>query len=181
MPDQPRDAAVTVRRATADDARLLGIIGPAAYAAAYSDLWDDAAAFSAQLATFGAQAFADCLATSSSRLWIAEQQDHPVGYLTLLLGVDNPLSERAHGAEIARLYLLGPAGGQGIGERLLDAAADEARAHGAAYLWLDLMAHADWARDAYARMGFRVIGTTRMTKPVKADMRDKLVMERDLD
>lgn len=181
MPDDPRETPTQVRPAVAGDARTLGIIGPAAYAAAYSDLWDDAAAFSAQLATFGEQAFAECLAASNSRLWIAEQRGQAVGYLTLLLGVDNPTSQRTHGAEIARFYLLGPASGQGIGELLLDAAADEARAHGAAYLWLDLMAHADWARDAYAGMGFRVTGTTQMEKPVKADLRDKLVMERDLD
>jgi GNAT superfamily N-acetyltransferase len=180
MPDDPRAVSVTVRPATADDARVLGIIAPAAYAAAYSDLWDDAAAFSRQLATFGEQAFADCLATSNSRIWIAEQHGQPVGYLTLLLDVASPVSQRTHGAEIARFYLLGPASGQGIGEQLLDAASDEARAHGSAYLWLDLMAHADWARDAYARMGFRVTGTTEMTKPVKAGLRDKLVMERDL-
>lgn len=181
MPDGPRETTTQVRPAEAGDARMLGILAPAAYSAAYSDLWDDAAAFSAHLATFGEQAFAECLATSNSRIWIAEQQGQAVGYLTLLLDVDNPGTQRANGAEIARFYLLGPASGQGIGEQLMDAAADAARAHGASYLWLDLMAHADWAREAYEGMGFSLTGTARMTKPVKADLRDKWVMERDLD
>lgn len=180
MPHAPEGNATQVRRAHAGDAGTLGIIAPAAYAAAYSDLWDDAAAFALHLATFGEAAFAECLAAPDSRIWIAEQRGQAVGYLTLLLASDSPVSRRAGGAEIARFYLLGPASGQGIGEALFDAACQEATAHGAAYIWLDLMAHADWAREAYERLGLRVTGTTQMTKPVKADMRDKLVMEQTL-
>ena len=180
MTKDARDTAVQVRLATADDAGTLGIIGPAAYATAYADIWDDAAAFVDKLDSFSAACFAECLASPASRIWIAEQRGKAVGYLTLVLDSPSPITHRARGAEITRFYLLGPASGQGIGKTLFDAACTEARAHGAAYLWLDLMAHADWAREAYERLGLRVTGSTQMTQPVKADKRDKLVMEREL-
>jgi len=45
-----------VRRAIAEDAEVLGIIGPAAYAEAYGYLWDRPDAYSEQLRTFGARA-----------------------------------------------------------------------------------------------------------------------------
>ena len=40
-----------VRRATAQDTEVLGIIGPAAYAEAYGYLWDRPDAYSDQLRT----------------------------------------------------------------------------------------------------------------------------------
>lgn len=180
MTDDHRDTPVQVRLATAADAGTLGIIGPAAYATAYADIWDDPAAFVDKLDTFSAASFAACLASPDARIWIAEQRGKAVGYLTLVLDSPSPISQRDHGAEITRFYLLGPASGQGIGKMLFDAACKEALAHGAAYLWLDLMAHADWAREAYTRLGLRVTGTTRMTLPVKPEMRGKRVMEREL-
>jgi diamine N-acetyltransferase len=45
--------AATVRRATAEDAYVLGVVGPAAYAEAYAYLWDRADAYSEQLQSFG--------------------------------------------------------------------------------------------------------------------------------
>jgi hypothetical protein len=49
-------SAAIVRRATAGDAEALGIIGPAAYAEAYSYLWDRPDAYSDHLRTFGPHA-----------------------------------------------------------------------------------------------------------------------------
>jgi diamine N-acetyltransferase len=42
-------STATVRRATAQDAEVLGIIGPAAYAEAYGYLWDRPDAYSDHL------------------------------------------------------------------------------------------------------------------------------------
>jgi hypothetical protein len=50
----------TIRRATAKDAEVLGIIGPAAYAEVYGYLWDCPDAYSDQLRTFGPQASSHC-------------------------------------------------------------------------------------------------------------------------
>ena len=63
-----------VRRATVEDAEVLGIIGPAAYAEAYGNLWDRPDAYSDHLRTFGVRAFKSLLARSEARLWIGEVQ-----------------------------------------------------------------------------------------------------------
>src|SRR5215469_3882742 len=47
--------AAIIRRATLEDAEVLGIIGPAAYAEGYGYLWDRPDAYSDQLRTFGPQ------------------------------------------------------------------------------------------------------------------------------
>lgn len=175
-----RKARVTVRRATRRDADLLSMIGTAAYAATYADIWEDAAGLVDKLATFRADAFADCLQSANAHTWIAALDGAPVGFLTLVTGVPSPASKREGGAEITRFYLLGPASGQGIGGALFEAALAEATTAGARYLWLDLMAHADWAVKAYTRLGFRVTGRTEMTAAVRLDRRAKRVMEREV-
>lgn len=107
-----------IRSAQKKDAEVLGIVGPAAYASAYADIWEDAPALVDKLETFSAKSFANCLAASNSRVLIAEQQSKLIGYLTLLLDSASPLSKRVRGAEITRFYLRGPASGQGIGKAL---------------------------------------------------------------
>jgi GNAT superfamily N-acetyltransferase len=150
------DLAIT--RATVADAADLGIIGPAAYAAAYHDDWDDAVGFFHQLKTFGADAMLATLARPEARVWIARQDGAGVGFLTMFLGSLEPIGQRAGGAEIPRIYLLPGARRGGIGKKLLDAAEAQARAEGCDYVWLDVMEHAEWARAAYERWGFADVG-----------------------
>ena len=59
---------LAINRATEADASDLGIIGPAAYAAAYHDDWDDAVGFFHQLKTFGADAMLATLARPEARV-----------------------------------------------------------------------------------------------------------------
>ncbi len=175
-----RATRVSVRRATLHDAALLSMIGTAAYAATYADIWENAGGLADKLATFRPDAFADCLQSANAQTWIATLDGAPAGFLTLVNGVPSPASKRDGGAEITRFYLLGPASGQGIGRALFEAALAEATTVGARYLWLDLMAHAHWAEKAYIRLGFRVTGQSEMTAAVRADRRAKLVMEREI-
>ena len=65
-------SAPIVRRATLEDAEVLGIIGPVAYTEAYGYLWDRPDAYSEHLRTFGVRAFKSLLARSAARLWIGE-------------------------------------------------------------------------------------------------------------
>ncbi len=150
---------LTITRATPADAPDLGIIGPAAYAAAYHDDWDDAAGFFQQLKTFGAEAMLETLAAPDARVWIARQDGVGVGFLTMFVGSLEPINSREGGAEIPRIYLLPGARRGGIGRKLLDAAEAQAKTEGCSYLWLDVMEHAEWARAAYERWGFSDIGS----------------------
>jgi hypothetical protein len=56
-----------VRSATREDAYMLGIIGPAAYAEAYAYLWDRPGAYSEQLQSFGQRAFETLLTRTDAR------------------------------------------------------------------------------------------------------------------
>lgn len=150
------DLAVT--RATIGDAPDLGIIGPAAYTAAYHDDWDDPVAFFWQVQSFGPEAMAATLARPDARVWIARQDGVGVGFLIMYVGSLESIGSRPNGAEIPRIYLLPGARRGGIGRRLLDAAEAQAKTEGCTYVWLDVMEHAEWAREAYARWGFTDIG-----------------------
>ncbi|WP_304178039.1 GNAT family N-acetyltransferase [Phenylobacterium aquaticum] len=169
-----------IRRAGPEDAPLLGVVGPAAYAEAYAFLWDQPAAYAAHLATFSAAAFAAALAQPRTRVWIAHADGAGVGFLLMNLDTPDPIAARPGGAELARIYLLGPARGRGLGERLLQAALEEAKAEGAAYAWLDAMAAADWAHGAYGRWGFRETGKIRFENGTKPELSDMVVMTREL-
>jgi GNAT superfamily N-acetyltransferase len=147
-----------ISRATAADAADLGIIGPAAYAAAYHDDWDDAVGFFHQVQSFGPEAMTVTLARADARVWIARQDSAGVGFLTMFVGSLEPINQRPNGAEIPRIYLLPGARRGGIGKKLLEVAETQARSEGCDYVWLDVMEHAEWARAAYERWGFADIG-----------------------
>lgn len=149
---------LVISRAVAADAADLGIIGPAAYAAAYHDDWDDAVGFFHQIRTFGPEAMAATLARADARVWIARQDGAGVGFLNMFVGSLEPINQRPGGAEIPRIYLLPGARRGGIGRKLLDAAEAQAKSEGCEYVWLDVMEHAEWARAAYERWGFVDIG-----------------------
>lgn len=170
-----------IRPAGPDDAALLGVIGPAAYAEAYAFLWEQPGPYAAHLATFSAQAFATALERPGTRIWIAYARGAAVGFLLMNLDIPDPIEGRRGGAELARIYLLGVARGRGLGERLLETAIGAARSEGAAYVWLDAMAAADWARGAYAKWGFRETGKIRFEKGTRPELSEMVVMTRELD
>ena len=169
-----------VRRATAEDAEVLGIIGPAAYAEAYGYLWDRADAYSDQLRTFGVRAFEALLARPEARLWIGEVQGTVVGFLSMIVGSMDPVERRLGGAEIPRIYVIEPAQRAGLGRLLLDAAIEQATTEGVSHVWLDVMASATAARRAYAKWGFREIGTRQFEKPVKSGLSDMIVLMKEV-
>jgi ribosomal protein S18 acetylase RimI-like enzyme len=134
--------AATVRRATAEDA-MRGIVGPAAYAEAYADLWLRPDAYVEQLQTFGQRAFEALLARPDARVWVGEACGAAVGFLSMIVGSVDPVEHRPGGAELSRIYILGPAQRRGLGRLLLDAAIRQAAVEGLSHVWLDVMASAD--------------------------------------
>jgi GNAT superfamily N-acetyltransferase len=173
------DLAIT--RATDADIADLGVNGPAAYAAAYHEDWDDAVGFARQVMAFGPDAMRVFMARPETRTWIARQDGVAVGFLTMVLGSLEPIGNRPKGAEIPRIYLLPGARRGGIGRKLLDLADQEAIANGCDYVWLDVMEHAEWARAAYARWGFTDIGGKVFSGGLRSDRsRGMRVLVKDL-
>ncbi len=175
------ESAYSVRPATIEDCVALGVIAPAAYAAAYAYLWDDAAAFVDQLRSFDADVFAEQIKDRRFGVWLAEMSGAPVGFLTLKFDSFEPVANREGGAEIPRIYFLPQGAGRGLAKQLLDEAERAAREYGAKYLWLDAMASADWAQRAYEKWGFEKIGRDRFPKNVKDGEADMVVMIKALN
>jgi ribosomal protein S18 acetylase RimI-like enzyme len=174
------DLAVEIRQGRPDDIDALGVVGPAAYAEAYGYLWRDPRAYLRQLTTFSATAFSRVMGSDGTRLWVATLDGAIVGFLTMRLRVSEPINGADGGAEIARLYILGPSRRLRVGQKLLAAAIDEAVAEGCSHVWLQVMASADWARRAYVRWGFVEIGGTVYTGGVSEGLADMIVMSRPI-
>jgi len=157
-----------IRRATSEDADRIGSVGPAAYAAAYGELWDDGAALSRWLGSYGTAAVSDFLARDDTRIWVAEIDGEIVGFLTMIIGSANPATGETEGAELPRIYFLPGAQRLGLGRRLAEAAIAEARSLGLSHVWLDHMQSAEYAGRAYRKWGFAPLGVWRFDQPVRA-------------
>ena len=163
-----------------DDAGLLGIIGPAAYAEAYGHLWDRPDAYADQLQTFGWDAVKLLLARPDARVWVGETRGTVVGFLSMIIGSIDPVEHRPGGALLPRIYILGPARRMGLGRLLLDAAMGQAAVEGLSHVWLDVMVSADSARSAYLKWGFCEIGGRVFGKPVRPGLSDMVVMTKEV-
>jgi GNAT superfamily N-acetyltransferase len=171
---------VAIRPAAAADLPMLGIIGPAAHAAAYHYLWPEPSGLSRRLETFGEAAMRDFLARPGAHVWLAEWDGAAVGFLTMLIGSPDPIERRGNGAEIPRIFLLPSARGLGIGRKLFEAALAKAREAKLAYVWLDAMDSADWALATYDRWGLERIGTSTFSGPIPSEYAGLVVFRMEL-
>jgi diamine N-acetyltransferase len=110
------------------------------------------------------QSFAEQLAEPNSHFILAERNGHLVAFAHYALhrtppevGVDGLQGS----TELARLYVQRFFKGQGIGRELLEQVEAQARASGAAALWLTTWADNTAARAFYAKQGYADIGETR--------------------
>lgn len=169
-----------IREARLADAPALGAIGPAAYVESYSDLWESPSALAEHLISFGETAWRECLNDAQTRVWIAEDEAAPVGFLTLKFDSPDPVTRAPGGVEVPRIYILRAALGRRFGEQLFQAALAAAQEADAPYIWLDVMASAPWAARSYKRWGFSEIGRDRFPKAVKPGMAEMIVLRKDL-
>ena len=158
------------------DAETLGVVGPAAYAATYHYLWSDCVALAHQLDTFSKSAFLVLLQRDESRVWIAEIAGKVVGFLTMLINSENPITHDTGGAEISGIYLLPGSQKMGIGMQLLNVAKEHAIELELTHMWLDVMESATEARNAYYKWGFSEIGRKDFPRQVKADLSKMIVL-----
>jgi ribosomal protein S18 acetylase RimI-like enzyme len=175
-----RSSSASIRMASPTDIQELGVVGPAAYAAEYAYLWDSSAALARQLETFSAAAFNRFMERYDSRIWVAQTDNMIVGFLTMVVGSVDPIKGRASGAEIPRIYLLPGSQGQGIGRQLVESAIERARDEALSYVWLDVMASASQAIDAYVRWGFEELGSNRFSKPVRPNLSEMIVLTKTI-
>ncbi|MGP1352892.1 MAG: GNAT family N-acetyltransferase [Parasphingopyxis sp.] len=173
-------ADYTIRRAQAEDAAQLGIVGPASYAAAYGYLWPEPAPLMRHLETYGEAAVRSAMEDENTAFWVAESDGVAVGFAMAVRGSKNPSTGSESGVELRRVYVLPNVRGSGLGKRLYDAVEDYARDHGGDHIWLDVMDSADWAYGAYLSWGFLEIGSRTFEKPVYEDRRKMILLAKEI-
>ncbi|MEM8696982.1 MAG: GNAT family N-acetyltransferase [Pseudomonadota bacterium] len=168
-----------IRQAGEADAAQLGIVGPAAYAAAYGYLWPEPEPLMRHLESFGEAAVRSAM-EEGALFWLAESDGTAIGFAMAIGGSSNPETGSETGIELRRMYLLPNVRGSGLGKRIYDVIEAHAREQGHDHVWLDVMASADWAHGAYLRWGFTEIGSRTFDKAVYEDRRDMILLAKEI-
>jgi ribosomal protein S18 acetylase RimI-like enzyme len=155
---------VTLRRATAADAAMLGVVGAATFLEAFT--WAlpgaDIVAFCTKYHT--EEAYAAYLAKPDTRITVAVTgDDAPVGYV-MVCAPDFPSFDVSPGdIELKRIYLFSRYRAGGNAQRLMDAAISDARELSRSRLLLGTHADNSRAIAFYRRNGFIEVGTRTFT------------------
>jgi GNAT superfamily N-acetyltransferase len=153
-----------IRRAGAEDADALSLVGAATFLETYAEIVPGQDMMAHVAGKHAAAVYAAWAEDPAVCLWIAETHTKaPAGYLVLIpatLPVEEPGSDDL---EVLRLYVLDRYHGSGLGHALMRQAIEEAWAHNAPRLVIGLHARNKKALAFYERQGFEVIGRRSFT------------------
>ncbi|MEQ8403646.1 MAG: GNAT family N-acetyltransferase [Oceanicaulis sp.] len=147
----------TVRLAQPGDAAAIALVGAATFLESYAGVIDGAALVRHCASKQTEAVYAQAIADPAQRLWLAELDRAPVGYLHLA-PPDLPVATRPGDLEIKRIYVLSRLHGTGLGRNLLSCAEAHARGAGAGTLVLGVYKGNRRALGFYGRMGFETLG-----------------------
>jgi GNAT superfamily N-acetyltransferase len=168
---------IAYRRAGDDDAEALAALGRASFIETFGHLYapENLAAF---LETHSPQGWRGELADSAFAVRLAQEDGKPVAYAKI--GPPSlPFTVTGPTVELRQFYVLQPWHGAGVARELMAWVLAEARARGAAQLYLSVFVDNHRARRFYARYGFREVGTYHFMVGSHAD--DDIVMRLDLE
>lgn len=157
------DAVPNLRRATADDAEALAIVGAGTFLESFAAVLPGPDLLLHLQREHSAARYRELLASPTARAWLVELRPGgaPVGY-ALLDRAKLPLADLAPtDFEMKRVYVFGQFQGGGLGRRLVERAREDARALGATRLLLGVYAKNDAAIGFYERVGFTTCGHRR--------------------
>lgn len=156
----PEMETVSLRRATLDDAAMLGVVGTATFLEAYTWALPGADIVDFCLQNHTTEAYARYLAKPNTRITLAVTgDDAPVGY-AMICEPDLPgFDLKPADTELKRIYLFSRYRPGGNGQRLLDAAFADAREMGCQRMLLGTNAGNARAIAFYRRNGFNEVGT----------------------
>jgi diamine N-acetyltransferase len=159
MSSAPHDIAITIRRAHAEDALCLGVLGTQVFLDTYAGSGIRAALAREVLRAFNTQEVEDLLQRTDTFVLVVERSGHLIGFAQVRLGAGETGVTGAHPAELERLYLQEAFTGKGLGTRLLAAAEQHAVESGADVLWLSYLVSNARAEKFYARHQYSRCGT----------------------
>ena len=162
FPERPAVETVRLRRATAEDAAMLSVVGSATFLEAYA--WAmpgrDVAQFCLDQHTV--ELYARYLAKADTRITLAVTgEDAPVGYVMVCAPDFEGFEVGPEDIELKRIYRLSLYGAGRTGQRLMDAALADAREMGRKRVLLGTNAGNVRAIEFYRRNGFEEVGTRR--------------------
>lgn len=148
---------IALRRCVPGDEEALALVGAATFLETFAGLLPGEDILKHCRVQHGAAQYAAWLMDSHYRLCMAELQGAPVGF-AVLSPPDLPVAVTADDIELKRIYLVHRFQGGGLGRRLLEWSAGEARELGRKRLLLGVKADNTAAIAFYERMGFVRIG-----------------------
>lgn len=149
---------IAVRPAEAGDVAGISAVGSASFHAAYDGTASPDGIARHVEAHFGTAAVRREMADPSTTYLVAVQAENCLGLLKLRDGKAPAAVPGARPLELQQLYVDPGRQRSGLGQRLVDAAADRARSRGCDGLWLSVWSEADWATSFYRRCGFVALG-----------------------
>lgn len=154
------DNPIAIRPCVKGDEAALALVGQATFLEAFAGILDGADVIAHCQRQHNVELYRDWLALPAMRLWLAEATPGgaPVGYLVLSHASLPVADPRQDDLEIKRIYLLHRFQGQRVGQRLMQAALDQARAAGAGRVLLGVYAENHDALAFYTRCGFAQLG-----------------------
>lgn len=156
-------SAVAIRRAIPMDAAALARVAAATFPLACPPHTTDEAKAEFIAAHLGESSFDGYLSDPERALFLAEVSGEPAGYTMLVFGEPRDADVAAAitvrpTAELSKVYVLPGHHGAGVSAALLAATLDEARARGAAGVWLGVNEENARANRFYEKSGFAIVG-----------------------
>lgn len=169
-------SAITIRRATPADARLLATLGAQAFIDTFAadNTPDDMSVYLAE--AFGESIQRAEIDDSRNTVYVAERGRDTIGYATLREGEAPRSVGDSDAIEIARLYSFKRWIGSGVGAALMQRCLDEAASRGRRTIWLGVWEHNTRAIAFYRRWGFADVGAKSFQ--LGADLQTDRVMAR---
>jgi GNAT superfamily N-acetyltransferase len=168
---------IAYRAAGEEDAATLAALGRATFTETFGHLYtpENLAAF---LVSHSVEGWRAELADPAFAVRLAEAHGQAVAYAKV--GPPSlPFEVTAPTVELRQIYVLKPWQGEGIAQEMMAWVLAEARARGAALLYLSVFTDNHRARRFYARYGFEEVGMYHFMVGTHAD--DDIIMRLDLD
>ena len=173
-------AEIKIREATTDDAKALTDL-------AYTTFWDafahhpknapdDLNHYMRQ--AFSLEQISAELEDDKSIFLIAEIEGEPAGYAKIIVGSIEEGVTAERPIELNRLYSHQQFLGKGIGQALMDACFERAKADGHDVMWLGVWEFNPRAQRFYEKNGFRVVGSHVFQ--LGEDPQTDLLMQREI-
>jgi GNAT superfamily N-acetyltransferase len=145
------------RNAVPGDAAALAALGRRSFVETFGHLYkpEDLADF---LLNHSEESWAEQLGDPGFAVRMTEADGEPVAYAKLA-PTSLPFEPRGPSIELRQFYVLAPWHGRGISQALMQWVLEEAKARGAADLYLSVFIDNHRARRFYERYGFEYVGT----------------------